>query len=136
MSKANRSKSGQRGKPGASPQKPRLPSQISVDDIVKRFTICGRCSFFVAGYKLLVGEDGLEKAVHNTDGHWLRLGWRHEMADLVSRSFNVRLDIDYYHYESRCPECRRPFQFRAARGAADADEDGKELEEPLFQIHV
>jgi hypothetical protein len=128
MSQSKESKPDKRKKRKGGPPASRLPSQMSVASIVKRFAVCGRCSFFVAGYKLLAGEEGLETAVNNTDGHWLRLAWQSKMGELVSRSFNVRLDIDYYHYESCCPECKRPFQFRAA--------DGKELDEPLFQIHV
>jgi hypothetical protein len=128
MSKANRSKSGKRGKPGARPQKLRLPSQISVYDIVKRFAVCGRCSFFVAGYKLLVGNEAWETAVNQTDGRWLRLIGSNDVAQLVGRSFGSRLDIDCFHYEGRCPECQRVFQYRAA--------GGNDLEEPLFQIEV
>jgi hypothetical protein len=106
----------------------RLPSQTSVTDIVKRFAVCGRCSFFVAGYKLLVGEEVWETAVSQTDGRWLRLTWNANVRQLISRSFGSRLDIGCYYYEGCCPECRRLFQYRAA--------DGKELEQPLLQIEL
>lgn len=128
MSKSKRSKSGKQGKRKQKSNVSRLPSQIAISDIVKRFSLCGRCSFFVAGYKLLAGEEGWETAVQQTDGRCVQLAWQQEMRELIGRSFGSRLDIDYYFYEGTCPECRRSFQYQAA--------DGKELTEPLFQICV
>lgn len=128
MSNSKRSKSGRRGRRGYKPRTSRLPTQVTVDDIVKRFSLCGRCSFFVAGYKLLAGNENWETAVQETDGRWVRLAWQPELCELIGRSFGSRLDIDYYFYEGTCPECRRSFQFQAA--------NGKDLTEPLFQIRV
>jgi IS1 family transposase len=101
---------------------------MSVEAIVKRFAVCGRCSFFVAGYKLLMGNEHWETAVNQIDGRWLRLAWTAEVGRLAGHSFGARLDISCFHYESRCPECGRSFQYRAA--------DNKELMEPLFQIEL
>ncbi len=128
MSKSKQSKSSRHGQRGHKSPKSRLPTQITVDDIVKRFALCGRCSFFVAGYKLLAGDEGWETAVQETDGRWVHLAWQPELRELIGRSYGNRLDIDYYFCEGTCPECRRSFQYHAAN-----DED---LPEPLFQIRV
>jgi hypothetical protein len=128
MTKSKRNKPKKRGAGPDKPRQSRLPSQMSVDAIVKRFTVCGRCSFFVAGYKLLVGDEEWETAVNQIDGRWLPLTWNADVRNLVSHSFGARLNVDYFHYESRCPECGRSFQYRAA--------DDKSPEQPLFQIEL
>ena len=32
------------------------------------------------------------------------------MRSLIHKSFGVMVDNDFFHYESCCPECRRPFE--------------------------
>lgn len=81
--------------------------------LVKNFAACGRCSYFLAGYRVLQGEDGLETVVSNqNDAPHLSLVWGHPMRDLVAKSFGVRFDGTYLHLSGSCPECGRPFTYQ------------------------
>lgn len=87
--------------------------QVNVDQLISHFSACGRCSFFLTGYRVLQGVDDLETAVAKEKGRWVRLTWNHEMRDLVSKSYGVHLYIDFYHYDGRCPECGRHFIYES-----------------------
>ena len=95
--------------------------------VAARFAACGRCSFFLAGYKALVGEEALEMAVSQRGHHWLRLPWNQSATDLLHKSYGRRVEADCFHYEGICRECRRHFIYEAP-DAAD--------EPPQFRIEL
>ena len=92
----------------APPKKKRKPVDIS--PLVRNFAACGRCSYFLAGYRVLVGTEGLETAVAEKKPNWLVLEWSHRMIDLVSRSYGIPLNFDNLSVTAICEECRRPFR--------------------------
>lgn len=85
--------------------------------VADRFAACGRCSYFWAGYKVLFGEEAQETAVNESESGWLTLQWNSQMPDLLHKSYGIRMDVDYFHYEGCCKECRRRFVYRAAENA-------------------
>ena len=85
--------------------------------VVARFAACGRCSFFLAGYRVIHGDEMLEETVRRVKSGWLTLAWNHAMRELVTKSYGVRLNVDYAHYEGRCTECGRHFIYQDAETA-------------------
>ena len=100
---------------------------LSVAEVRLRYSDCGRCSFFLAGYKVLFGDEDLETAVAHRDGGWLLLTYTPKMRELINKSYGTRLDVDNYYYDGLCPECRRTFIFRAAHDDLPVD---------VFQIEI
>ena len=80
--------------------------------LVSDFSACGRCSYFLTGYRVVHGKDGVETAVSTQKGKWLKLEWNHAMRDLISKSYGVLLNVDFYHYDSCCSECSRRFTLK------------------------
>lgn len=83
------------------------------DVVLQDFAACPRCSYFWAGYKVIVGDEGIVTAVNEQKKGRLSLQWSHPMRELVHKSYGVRLDADFFHYESCCKECARSFAFQA-----------------------
>jgi len=81
----------------------------TVAEVVAKFSACARCCYFLAGYRVVCGVEDLEAAVENSKSGWLELTWNHAMRELVQKSFGSRVDVDFFHYEGSCPECRRHF---------------------------
>jgi hypothetical protein len=81
----------------------------TVAEVNAIFLACGRCCYFLAGYRVVCGVEDLEAAVENSKAGWLQLTWNHAMRELVYKSFGSRVDVDFFHYEGSCPECRRHF---------------------------
>ncbi|MCP5095673.1 MAG: hypothetical protein GY943_08990 [Chloroflexi bacterium] len=77
--------------------------------LVSDFAACGRCSYFLTGYRVVHGMVGMETAVSTHKGKWLKLAWNHEMRELMSKSYGVLLNVEFYHYDSCCSECSRRF---------------------------
>lgn len=98
----------------------RRKKRPTVDQVIARFAACARCSFFLTGYRAQQEAEALAAAVANAKTGWLALNWGPQMRELVHKSYGVRMDIAYAHYEASCRECRRRFVFHAA------DEDGLE----------
>ncbi len=98
----------------------------ALTQVVSWFAACGRCSFFLAGYTVAGGEGALETAVAQRGKKWLHLTWNRDVANLVHKSYGSRVDINCYHYEGRCQECRRRFVYHAE------DESGA----PSFRIEL
>lgn len=94
--------------PESPPEKP-----YKVAAVISYFSGCGRCSFFLSGYRAAFGEETVRQAVAEIDEDYLYLGWNGRLQDLVVRSYGVRVDVDYDHYEALCPECRRQFVYDA-----------------------
>ena len=93
------------------------------------FIACGRCSFFLAGYRVIHGADELKQAAEASDDEWLTLSWDHETRRLVQSSYGSRLDIEFYYYDGRCPECQRRFVIGAGEDGAEPYAEGEEREQ-------
>ncbi len=106
-------------KPTPKPKPVRRKSAPSLKQVVNWFAACARCSFFLAGYKTAVGADALDEAAGDSHAGWLTLAWNQAVCSLVHKSYGSRLDMDCYHYDGICPDCRRHFSFR---GAVEEDE--------------
>lgn len=104
--------------------------RAEVEDVSGDFVACGRCSFFLSGYRVIHGLDNLEAAVENQSGKWLGLDWNQETRRLVQKSYGGRLDVELYHYDSRCPECQRRFIYRAATEEGEPASFQIELKRP------
>ena len=80
-------------------------------EVIENFAGCGRCSYFWAGYRVIVGEAGAETAAKGDDPNWLILVWSHRMRDLTFKSYGLRFDVEYFHHAGCCPECQRQFVY-------------------------
>lgn len=74
-----------------------------------RFAGCGRCSFFLAGYRVQHEPAHFEEMVEQAEDGWLTLPWSDELRRLVLKSYGTRVDISLDYLESCCPECWRTF---------------------------
>ncbi len=81
----------------------------ALNDALARFTSCGRCSLFLAAYRLNYDDLDMQTAVNKIDGGWLTLPWEPKLRELITKSYGCRIDVDGYHFESCCPECHTPF---------------------------
>ncbi len=90
---------------------PKGKNALELDDVRKRFTSCGRCSLFLAAYRIANGDSAIETAVANSDGHWFALPWDQLLRKLIIKSYGCRLDSDVYFFESSCPECLGIFRY-------------------------
>lgn len=82
------------------------------DEVVARFAVCGRCSFFLTEYRLSYRPEAFATAVANIEQDWLTLEWDIRLRQMVSDAYGSRFDIETFHYEGCCPECRRTFVYR------------------------
>jgi hypothetical protein len=87
------------------------------DNVLASFLGCGRCSFFLVGYRLI--HDDFEQAVkENAESpsgtDWLSLTWDHATAQLVHKTYGSRIEADAYHYQGVCRECHRSFLYETA----------------------
>jgi hypothetical protein len=110
----------------------RKQDKTDLEYVISDFVACGRCSFFLAGYRIMHGDSGLDSAAADsaadeTDRDWLQLIWDAQTRRLVQDSYGNPLDVALDYLDSRCPECRRRFIYRAAE---NEDEDDK------FQIEL
>lgn len=110
-----------------------------LDVVVDDFVACGRCSFFLAGYRVIHGLEALREAAEASGEDWITLRWDHATRRLVQDSYGSRLDIEFYYFDGRCPECQRRFVIGAEDAGAemvaeeaqgDGDEAAWELPEP------
>jgi len=90
-------------------------------EVVSYFAPCGRCGFFLAGYRAANGLDNLETAVNQSKSGWIVLSWNLAVRELVLKSYGCRIEADDLHYEGCCSECRRHFIFRASRSPNHPD---------------
>jgi hypothetical protein len=95
--------------------------------VISWFAACGRCSFFLAGYGLIDGEDVLETAVSNRGKKWLTVSWSHDLSQLVHKTYGSRIDVTCYHFAGQCKECHRRFTYQASE---------KEDEPATFRIEL
>ena len=87
------------------------------DNVVAAFMGCGRCSFFLVGYRLIF--DDFEQAVENSESNRLTLSWNHAVRQLVQKSYGSQIEVDAYHYQGSCKECRRSFTFQMGETAEE-----------------
>lgn len=76
-----------------------------------RFTSCGRCSLFLAAYRLKHDDAEIVEAVNNIKGGWLALPWDRNVRELINKSYGCRIDVEAYYFESCCPECHGTFVY-------------------------
>jgi len=105
----------------AKPKKKRTPKDVAqYNQTVSHFAACGRCSYFLAGYRVIHGVENLETAVFNNKAGWLSLSWNHEMRKLLTKSYGIELYADIYLFDGCCSECGRHYTFHAGDTPEDA----------------
>lgn len=107
-------------------------AKTDLETVIADFIACGRCSFFLTGYRVLHGKDKLKEAAEASENQWLALSWDHETRQLVQSSYGSRLDVDFYYYDGRCPECQRRFVIGAGElpnGEEETEESGEGAQE-------
>lgn len=77
---------------------------------------------------MLHGVEALQQAAEESDDAWLTLRWNHAMRRLVQESYGSRMDISFYYYDGRCPECERRFVIGAEDVVLDEAEAQLEAE--------
>jgi hypothetical protein len=90
---------------------PNAKKALAMSDVLTRFTSCGRCSLFLAAYRIINDDQVLKTAISNSDGEWLPLPWDQVLRKLIVKSYGCRLDVDVYFFESSCPECLGKFRY-------------------------
>ncbi len=90
---------------------PKNSKPLEMADVLTRFTSCGRCSLFLAAYRIATDDQEFETAVANSNEHWLALPWDQQLRKLIIKSYGCRLDTDVYFFESSCPECLGKFRY-------------------------
>ena len=81
-------------------------------ELINQFSACGRCSYFLTGYRVIHGVENMETAVSRGKSGWLKLTWNHAMRDLLSKSYGVQFNVDYLHFDGCCPECGRHYTYQ------------------------
>jgi hypothetical protein len=76
------------------------------------FTACPRCSFFLAGYRLIF-QDFNEAAASSADD-WLDLSWNLAVRNLLAKSYGYDLAEPFEAFQGVCPLCRRAFAVEAS----------------------
>jgi hypothetical protein len=97
-------------------QKRRGP-QTAVTDLPPTqaaFLACGRCGYFLTGYKAL--QKDLDRAIANQTDQTLALTWDKGVRDLLAKVYGIDLDRGDDYYSGRCSECWRPFSFEQEMG--------------------
>ena len=94
-------------------QRPVLTNQErqALNAALIRFSACGRCSMFLAAYRLHYDDSVLQTAVKNIEGGWLALPWDPAIRELINKSYGCRIDVESFHFESFCPECHGLFVY-------------------------
>jgi hypothetical protein len=85
---------------------------LTTEHVITYFAPCGRCGYFLSGYRALFGGDNLETAVSEAKSGWLTLTWNMEMQHLVLKSYGNRIEMNDLHFDGCCSECRRAFVYK------------------------
>lgn len=93
----------------------RRVSGISLNQLTSYFAPCGRCGYFLVGYRAALGLANLQTAVDRAKSGWIVLTWNDVVRELVMKSYASSIEENDFHFEGCCPECRRHFIFRASR---------------------
>jgi hypothetical protein len=97
--------------------------------VLANFVPCGRCSFFIAGYRVIHGLESLQKAAGKAGEQWLALRWDPEVRHLVQKSYGGELDVELFYYDGRCPECQRRFIYEEGDQEGEPDSFRIELKQ-------
>lgn len=96
-------------------RKPRVEipaaDQKFLQEKLSRFICCGRCSLFLAAYRLKHDDAELFAAVNRIENGWLTLPWDPGLRELINKSYGCRIDVEAYYFESCCPECHSAFVY-------------------------
>lgn len=106
--------------PPKPPWRPTKKQQAAYGEVLKAFFACARCSYFLAGYRVLFGLEKLQEAIDNRDGNELQLIWSEEMRRLLHNSYGWRIDLEVSSLRASCPECRRAYHFAAGQQEGEA----------------
>jgi len=71
------------------------------------FTACPRCSFFLAGYRLIFQD--FDQAARSATDDWLDLSWNLAVRNLVDKSYGYDMNEPFEAFQGVCPACRRAF---------------------------
>jgi hypothetical protein len=95
--------------------KPRVKISGQDKQILKetltRFTSCGRCSLFLAAYRLNHDDVEMLAVVNDIEDGWLALPWDSHVRGLINKSYGWRIDMESFYFESCCPECHGTFVY-------------------------
>ncbi len=83
----------------------------AVAKVAKRFSSCGRCSFFLAAYRVADKNASFATAVASMRDKHLTLHSDYQIRKLIMKSYGVRIFSDTVHVTSCCPECKRPITY-------------------------
>ncbi|MDX1613817.1 MAG: hypothetical protein R3300_05865 [Candidatus Promineifilaceae bacterium] len=100
----------------ATPSPEKGASGLTPEAVTAAFVPCGRCSFFLSGYRLI--HDDFKQAVAESQDRRLRLSGGRDTRLLLHKTFGIRLDVASYRYERLCPECQRRYVYES--GADDS----------------
>jgi hypothetical protein len=101
-----------KSKPSSKAKKRALTPQ---DKAAAAFLGCPRCSFFLAGYRLIYQD--FEEAVDKSEDGFLTLSWNHAVKQLIQKSYGTEIEGDVFHYQGSCKACQRAFVFQAGETA-------------------
>jgi hypothetical protein len=91
-----------------------------IDPVVAAFGGCGRCSFFLSGYRARRGVEPFLADVRQMEDDWLTLTWQNDMADLIKKSYGFEMSDGLFHLEHCCRECQRTIIYDNSAEDADA----------------
>lgn len=105
--------------PPVKPKKRRKhPQDLRAKDVVRYFAPCGRCGYFLTGYRAAYGQENFETAVSEEKDGWLTLSWGNDIRELLLKSYGRVVESNDLVFNSTCPECCRALVYL---GSSDAD---------------
>ena len=100
---------------------PPLLSNISFEELQRCFAACGRCGYFLTGYRVIHGLEALREAAAAAENNWVTLTWDLPTRELIKKSFGVRTDIEFYYLDHACTDCQRHLIYDQGEEEAPAD---------------
>ena len=82
--------------------------------LLDSFAACDRCSFFLAGYRVLHGVEHLQEIAANSKHSWVELDCSPATRQLFNKSYGQMLENDWDYYECSCRRCQRSFTYQRA----------------------
>lgn len=98
-----------------------MAERSGLQQTLENFYACDRCSFFVAGYRVLHGLESVDRAAEESDGSWLMLVWDRPTRLLLEKSYGSQLDIELFYFDGQCPRCQRRFVYDGGVEAGPAE---------------
>jgi hypothetical protein len=82
-----------------------------LEDIARRFRVCGRCSTFFAECRAKLDAKLLDNALQqlqaDREKEWLVLPWQPDVRLIVFKLYATPDDHEYDYFDGHCPECGR-----------------------------